>query len=153
MEYFIQFILLLLFSSPVVFNCLQLQHARPPCPSPSPRVCPSSCSLHWWCHPAISSSNILLSFCPQSFQASGTFPMSQLFPSDDQNTGVSASASVLPMNIQGWFLLRLTSLISLLSKGFSGVSSSTTVQRYQFFGAPPSLRSSSHSRMWPPGRP
>ena len=84
-----------------------LQHARPPCPSPSPEVCPSSCPLHWWCHPAMSSSDALFSFCPRYFPASGTFPVSQLLSSDDQNAGVSASVSVLPMNIQGWFLLRL----------------------------------------------
>ena len=99
-------ILLLLFSLLVMFDSLQhhgLQHAGPLCPSPSPTVCPSSCPLHWRCHPAISSSDTLFSFCPQSFPASGTFPISQLFASDDQNTGVSASASVLPMDIQGWF--------------------------------------------------
>ena len=102
-----------------------LQHVRPPCPSPSPKVCPSSCPLHQWCHPAITSSDTLFSFCPQSFSASGTFPMSRLFTSGDQNTG--ASASVLPVNIQGRFPLTLTGLISMLSKGLSGVFSSTTV--------------------------
>ena len=81
------------------------------------RSLPSSCPLHWWWHPAISSSHVLFSFCPQSFPASGTFPMSQLFASNDQNTGVSASVSVLPMNIQGWSPLRFTGFISLLSKG------------------------------------
>ena len=129
------------------------QHIRPPWPSPSPEVCPSSCPLHWWCHPAISSSDTLFSFCPQSFPASGTFPMSRLFASDDQNTGASASASVLPMSIQDWFPLRLTSLISFLSKGLSGVFSSTTVRRHQFFGTLPSLWSSSHNCAWPLGRP
>ena len=84
-----------------------LKRARPLCPSPSPEVCPSSSQLHWWCHPAISSSDALFSYCPQFFPASGTFPVSQLLSSDDQNAGVSASVSVLPMNIQGWFLLRL----------------------------------------------
>ena len=108
-----------------------LQHARPPCPSPSSEVYPSSCPLYQWGHPAISSSDALFSFCPQSFIKD--FPMSQLFASDDQNTGASASASVLPMSIQGWFPLRLTGLISLLSKGLSGVFSSTTVWRHQFF--------------------
>ena len=83
--------------------------ARLPCPSPSPEVCPNACSLHQWCHPAISSSDILFSFCPQSFPGSGTFPLSQLFTSDDQNTGVSASASALPMSIQDWFHWRSTS--------------------------------------------
>ena len=124
---------LLLFSRPVISNSLWshgLQHARPPCPSPSPRVCPSSCSLHQWCRPAISSSDTLF-FCPQSFPASGTFPGSRLFTSDDQITGASASASVLPMSIQGWFPLRWTVLIFLQSKGLSRVFSSTTVQRHQ----------------------
>ena len=92
-----------------------LQQARPLCPSPSPEVCPSSCPLHQWCHPAISTSDVLLSFCLQSFPASRNLPMSQLFASDDQNTTVSASASVLPMSIQGWFPLKFTSLIFLLS--------------------------------------
>ena len=92
------FWLLLLFSQSVMSDSLQphgLQHTRPLCPSPSPKVCPSWCPLHQWCHPPISSSDALLSFCLQSFPASGTFPMSQLFTSDDQNTGVSASASIL----------------------------------------------------------
>ena len=105
-------------------------------------VCPSSYPLHWWCHPAISSSDTLFSCCPQSFPASGTFPVSQLFVSDDQNTGVSVSASVLP-RIQGWFPLRLTGLNFLLSKGLSGVFPSTTVWRSQFFSASPSLLLSS----------
>ena len=123
----------MLFSHPVMSNSLQprgRQHSRPPCPSPFPRVCPSSPSLYWWCHPASSWSDALFSFYPQPFPASGTFPLSQLFISDDQNTGVSVSASVLPMSIQGWFPLRLTDLISLLSKGLSGVFSNTTVQRH-----------------------
>ena len=98
-----------------------LQHTRPPCLSSSPEVCPSSCPLHRWYHPAISSSDALFSFCPQSFPASGIFPIRQLFISDDQNTGVSASASALPMSIQGWFLLRLTGLTPLLSKGLSSL--------------------------------
>ena len=142
--------MLLLFSHPVVSDSLRPygpQYARPPCPSPSPEVCPSSCPLHWWCHPAISSSDALFSVCPQSFPASGTFPMSQLFESGDQNTGASASASVLPMSIQGLFLLGLTDLIFLLSKGLSRVLSSTTVQRHQFFGIVPSLWSTSQLYM------
>ena len=146
---------LLLFSLSVMSDPLQphgLQHARPFCPSPSPKVWPSSCSLHPWCHPAISSSETLF-FCPPSFPASGTFPVSKLFISHDQNTRVSASESVLPTSIQGWFPLRLTGLISLLSKGLSGVFSSTTVQRHPFFSALPSLQSSSHNRTWPLGRP
>ena len=130
-----------------------LQHTRPPCLSPSPGVCLSSCLLHQWCHLAISSSDDLFSFYPQSFPASGTFPMSYLFTSDNLNTGVSASSSVFPVNIQDWSPLRLTGLIFLQSKRLSGVFSSTTVQRYQFFGALPSLRSNSHNCMWPLGRP
>ena len=98
-----------------------LQHARPPSPSPSPRVCPSSYSLHQWRCPAISSSNTLFSFCPQSFPASGTLLTSHLFSSDDQNSGASALASVLPVNIQDWFLLGLTGLISLQSKGLTSL--------------------------------
>ena len=101
-----------------------LQNARPLCPSPSPEVCPSSCPLYQWCHPAISPSDALFSFCPQSVPASGTFPVNQLLASDDQNTGTSAS--VLPMSVQDWFPLRLTDLFSLLSKGFSEVFSRTT---------------------------
>ena len=134
--------LLLLFSRPVVSESLQphdLQPARPPCPSASPGVCPSSCSLHWWCYPGISCSDALFSFCPSSFPASGTFPKSRLFASHDQNTG---AASVLSVNIQVWSPLRLTGLISLLSKGLSGVFSSTTGWRHQFFGILSSLWSS-----------
>ena len=146
----------LLFGCPVVSNILwshELQHTRPLCPSPSPQICPSSCPLHQWCHPGISSSDVLFSFCLQFFPASGTFPMSRLFTSDEQNIAASASASVLPVNIQGWSPLRLTGLISLLCKGLSGVFSSITVQRHQFFGALPSLRSSSDNHVWPLGRP
>ena len=121
----------LLFSHLVMSDSFQshgLQHARPPWPSPSPKVCLHSCSLHQWCHPAISSSDICYSFVPQSFPASGTFSMSLLFASNDWNTGASVSASVLPMNIQGWFPLRLTGLISMLSNRPSGVFSRTAVQ-------------------------
>ena len=103
--------------------------------------------------PSSHSSSDALFFCPQSFPASGTFPMSQLFASDDQNTGVSASAPVLPTSIQSWFPLRLTSLISLLSKGLSRVFSDTTVRRHQFFSTLPSLRFGSHNCLWPLGRP
>ena len=120
----------------VILQPYGLQHARSPCPSPSPKVCPNSCPLHWWCHPAISSSDVLFSFCPQSFPATGTFPMSQLFALDDQNTRVSTSASVLPTSIQDWFPLRLTKFISLLSKGLSGVLSNTTVRMHQYFCVP-----------------
>ena len=127
--------MLLLFSCPVMSDSLRphgLQPARPFCPSPLPEVCPSSRPLHQGSHPAISSSDTLFSFCLQSFPASETFPMSQLFASDDQNIGVSASASVLPMSIQGLFPLALTGLISLLSKTLSGVFSRTTVRTHQF---------------------
>ena len=112
---------LLLFSRPDSLWPRGQHHARLPSPLPSPKVCPSLCSLLWWCHPAISSSDAFFSFCHQSFPASGTFPLSQLFASDDQNTRASASATVLPMNIQGWFPIRLTGLIFLLSKGLSRV--------------------------------
>ena len=144
----------LLFNHPTVSDSLWphwLQHTRPPCPSPSPKVCPSSCPLHQWCHPATSSDALFL-FCLQFSPASGTFPMNQVFISDGQNTGASASASVFSTSIQGWFPLRLTGLFSLLSKGLLGVFSSTTVQRHQFFGIMPSLRSSSHNPMWSLGR-
>ena len=146
---------LLLFSCPIVSDSLQphgLQHTRPLCPSPSLGVCPSSRSLHWWWRPAILPSDTLF-FCPQSFPASGTFSVNQLFASNDQNTETSASASVLPMSVQCWSPLRLTDLISLLSRGLSGVFSSITVQRHQFFGILPSLWSNSYNHMWPLGRP
>ena len=148
--------MLLLFRHPVAPDSLWshgLQHSRSAYPSSSPRICPNSHALYWWCHPVISSSDTLFSFSPQSFPESGTFPMSHLFASDNSNIGASASASVLPVNIQGWSPLRLTGLISLLSKGLLGVFSSTTVQRHQFFGILPFLWSSSHNHTWSPGRP
>ena len=138
----------LLFSHWVVSNTLQpngLQHARLPCPSPSPRVCSNSCPLRQWCHPTISSSVIPFSRF-QSFPASGSFLMSQLFTSGGQSIG--ASASVLPMNIQDWFPLGFTGLISLLSKRLSRVFSSITVQKHQFFSAQPSLWFHSHIHTW-----
>ena len=98
-----------------------LQHARPPCPSPTPRVYPNSCPLNWWCHPTISSFVIPFFSCLQSFPASGSFPMSQFFASGGQSIGVSASTSVLPMNTQGWSPLEWTGWISLKSKGLSRV--------------------------------
>ena len=119
------------------------QHARPPCPSPTPRVYPNSCPSSRWCHLAISSSVVPFSSCPQSFSASESFPMSQLFASGGQSVEVSASASVLPMNIQDWFPLGLTGWVSLQSKELSGVFN-TTVQKHQFFGAQPSSQSNSH---------
>ena len=148
--------MLLFFSHPVMSNSLQpqgLQHVRPPFPSPSPEVCPSSCPLHWWCHPASSPSDTIFSFYPQSFPAPWIFPVSQLFASSNQDTRASASASVLPVSIQGGFPLRLTSLISSPSKGLSRVFSSTPVWRHQLSGTLLSLRSSSHKHMWPLGRP
>ena len=124
-----------------------LQHARLPCPSLSPGVCSNFCPLSWWCHSTILSTVAPFS-CPQSFPASGSFPVSRLFTSGGQSIRASASASDLPMNIRGWFPLRLTGLISLLSKGLSRVFSSTTVQKYQFFGTQPSLWSNSHIHTW-----
>ena len=109
-----------LFSRSVVSDSLQPrgpQHARPPCPSPTPRACSNSCPSSRWCHPTVSSSVVPFSSCPQSLPASGSFPVSQFFPSCGQRIGVSASASVLPMNIQGWFPSALHGLISLQSKG------------------------------------
>ena len=111
-----------------------LQRTRLPYPSPFPGDCSNSCPLSRWCHPTISFSIIPFSSCLQSFPASRSFPMSQLFSSGDQSIVASASASVFPMNIQGWFPLGLTCLNSLLSKGLSRVFSSTTVWRHQFFG-------------------
>ena len=108
-------------------------HARLPCPSLSPWVCSNSCPVSQWCHPTISSSVATFSSCLQSFPASGSFPMSQFFASGDQSIGASASTLVLPMNIQGWFPLGLT---SLLSKGFS----STTARKHEFFGSQPSFQ-------------
>ena len=127
------------FSCSVVSNSLwphESQHARPPCPSPTPGVYPNSCALNRWCHPTISSSVIPFSSCPQSLQTSGSFQMSQLFAWGGQSTGVSASASVLPMNTQDWSPLGWTGWISLQSKGLSRVFSNTTVEKHQFFCAP-----------------
>ena len=136
------------FSCSVVSDSLRphgLQHARPPCPSPTPGVYSNSCPLSWWCHPTISSSVVSSSSCPQSLPASGSFPMSQFFASGGQSIGVSASTSVLPMNTQDWSALWWTGWISLQSKGLSRVFSNTTVQKHQFFGTQVSLQSSSHN--------
>ena len=111
----------------------ELQHARLPCPSPTPRVYPNSCPLSRWCHPAISSSVMPFSSCLQSFPASGSFPMSQLFAWGGQSIGVSASKSVLPMNAQDWSPLGWTGSVSLQSKGLTRIFSNTTVQKHQFF--------------------
>ena len=123
------------------------QHARLPCPSPSPRVFSDFCPLSQWCCLAISSSATRFSFCLLSLSASRSFPMSWVFTSGGQSIGASASASVLPVNIQCWFLLGLTDLI-LLFKGLSIVFSSTTVQKHQLFGAQTSLWSNSHIYAW-----
>ena len=143
--------LLLLFSCWVLFESLWphgLQHSRLLCLLLTPRVCSHSCPLSWWCYLTISSSATLFSFCLQSFPASGSFPMNRLLVSGGQSIGASASASVLPMNIQGWFPLRLTGLISLLSKGLPRVFPSTTFWKYQFFSAQPSLWSNSQVHTW-----
>ena len=123
-----------------------LEQARLPCPSLSPGVCSNSCPLSWWSYPTISSSVAPFSICFPSSSASGFFPMSWLFATDGQIVG--ASVSVLPMNIQGWFPLGLTGLISLLSKGLSRVFSSTTIWKHHLFEDQPSLWSSSHICTW-----
>ena len=139
------------FSHSVVSDSLrphEPQHARPPCPSPTPGVYPNSCPLSPWCHPTISSSVVPFSSYPQSFPASRSFPMSQLFASGGQSIGVSALASFLPKNTQGWSPLEWTGWISLQSKGLSRVFSNTTVQKHHFFGAQISLQSNSHIHTW-----
>ena len=139
------------FSCSVVSDSLWphgLQHARLPCPSPTPGACSNSCPSSWWCHPTILSSVDPFFSCLQSFPASGSFQVSQFFTSGGQSIGVSASAPVLPMNIQGWFPLGWTGWISLQSKGFLRVFSNTTVQKHQFFSTQPSLWSNSHIHTW-----
>ena len=121
-----------------------LQHTRLPCPSPTPGIYSNSCPLSQWCHPTTSSSVIPFSSCIQSFPASGSFPMSQFFTSGGKSIGASALASVLPMNIQGWFPLRLTGLITLQSEGLSRIFSSTTIWNHQLFSTQPALWSNSH---------
>ena len=128
-------------------------HTRPPCPSPTPGVHPNSCPSTWWCHPTISSSVVPYSSCLQSFPASGSFQVSQLFASAGQCIGASASTSVLPMNTQDWSPLRKTGWLSLQSKGLSRVFSNTTVQKHQFFGAQLSSLSNSHIHTWPLEKP
>ena len=128
------------------------QHAKPPCPSPTHGVHSDSCPSSWWCHPAISSSVIPFSSCPQFLPASESFPMSQLFAWDGQSISFSL-ASVLPMNTQDLFPLEWTGWISLQFKGLSRVFSSTTVQRHQFFGAQLSSQSNSHIHTWPLEKP
>ena len=139
------------FSRSVVSNSLRphgLQHARPPCLAPTPGDFSNTCPLSWWCHPTISSSVVPFSSSPQSFPASGSFLMSQLFAWGGQSTGVSALASCLPKNTQDWSPSEWTGWISLQSKGLSRVFSNTTVQKHQFFGAQLSLSSNSHIYTW-----
>ena len=134
--------ILVQFSRSVMSDSLQpheSQHTRPPCPLSTPGVHLNSCPSSRWCHPAISSSVVPFSSCPQSFPASGSFPMSQLFMSGGKSIGVSASTSVLPMNTQDWSTLGWTGWISLQSKGLSRVFSNTTVQKHQFLGTQLSL--------------
>ena len=143
-------------SCSVVSDSLQSyesQHARPPCPSPTPGVHSDSRPSSRWCHPAISSSVVPFSSCPQSLPASGSFPMSQLFTWGGQSIRVSALASVLPKNTQDWSPLEWTGWISLQSKGLSRVFSNTTVQKHQFFGAQLSSQSNSHIHTWPLEKP
>ena len=146
----------------VQFSCLvvsdslkphESQHTRPPCPSPTPGVYSYSCASSWWCHPAISSSVIPFSSCPQSLPASGSFPMSQLSTWGGQSIGVSALASVLSMNTQDWSPLGWTGWISLQSRGLSRVFSNTTIQKHQFFGTQLSSQSNSHIHTWPLEKP
>ena len=143
------------FSRSVVSSSLQSnesQHARPPCPSPTPGVHSKSCPSSQWCHPAISSSVVHFSSCPQSLPPSDPFQMSQLF-AWGASSGVSASASVLPMNTRDWSPLGWTGWTSLQSKGLSRVFSNTTVQKHQFFSAQPSSQSNSHIHTWPQEKP
>ena len=144
------------FSHSVVSDSLrphESQHTRPPCPSPTPGVHSNSCPLSQWCHPAISSSVVPFSSCPQFLPASESFPMSQLFASGGQSIGVSALGSFLPKKSQGWSPSEWTGWISLQSKGLSRVFSNTTVQKHQFFSTQPSSRSNSHIHTWPQEKP
>ena len=131
----------------------ELQHARPPCPSPTPGVYPNPCPSSQWCHTTISSSVVPISSCPQSFPTSGSFQIGQLFASGAQSIEVSASTSVLPMNTQDWSPLGWTGWISLQSKGLSRVFSNTTVQNHQFFGTQLSSQSNSHIHTSPLEKP
>ena len=142
------------FSCSVISDSLrphELRHTRPPCPSPVHY--PNSCPLSRSYHPTISSSVVPFSSRLQSFPASGSFPMSQFFTSGDQGIGVSALASVLPKEFQGWSPSEWTGWISLQSKGFSRVFSNTTVQKHQFFSIQPSSQSNSHIHTWPQEKP
>ena len=144
------------FSLSVVSDSLQpdeSQHARPPCPSPIPGVHSDARPSSQWCHPAISSSVVPFSSCPQSLSASESFPMSQLFAWGGHSTGVSASASFPTKKSQGWSPSEWTGWIPLQSKGLLRVFCNTTVQKHQFFGAQPSSQSNSHIHMWPLEKP
>ena len=144
------------FRRSVVSNSLwphELQHTRSPCPSPTPGVHSDSRPSSWWCHPAISSSVVPFSSCPQSLPASESFPISQVFASGGQSIGVSTSASVLPTNTQDRSPLEWTNWISLQCKGLSRVFSNTIVQKNQFFGAQLSSQSNSHIHTWPLEKP
>ena len=144
------------FSRSVVSDSLwphESQHARPPCPSPTPGVYLNSCPSSPWCHPAISSSVIPFSSCPLSLPASGSFPVSQLFAWGGQSTGISALASAFPKNTQDWSPSEWTGWIFLQSKGLSRVFSNTTVQKHKFFSAQPSSQSNSHIHTWPLEKP
>ena len=144
----------MLFSHSVMSNSLQphgLQHTRLPCPSSNLGVCTNPCPLRWWCSLTISPSAAPFSFCLQSYPASGSFPMSRLFTSGGQSAG--ALASVLPMNIQGWFPLGLIGLISLQPKGLSRVFSSTPIRKHHFSSTQPSIWSTSHICTWLLGNP
>ena len=152
----IYFLCLVQFGRSVVSDSLrphESQHARPPCPSPTPGVHLDSPPSSQWCHPAISYSGIPFSSCPQSLPASESFPVSQLFTWGGQSTGVSALASFLPKNTQDWSPLGWTGWISLKSKGLSRVFSNTTVQKHQFFGTQLSSQSNSHIHPWPLEKP
>ena len=156
MEIFLECVWVHVLSQSVVSNSLgnhELQHARLPCPSLSPGVCSNSCPLSQWCHPAISFSITPFSSCPQSFPASVSFPMSWHFASGGQSIGASVSVSGLPMNIQGWFSLRLTVFISLPFKRLSRVFSNITIAKNRFFSTQPSLWSNSHIHTWLQERP
>ena len=144
------------FSCSVVSDSLQpheSQHTRPPCPSPTPGVHSNPCPSSWWCHPAISSSIVPFSSCPQSLPALESFPMSLLFAWGGQSSGVSALASFFPKKSQGWSPSDWTGWISLQSKGLSRVFSNTTDQKHQFFGVQPSSQSNSHIHTWPQEKP
>ena len=147
---------LLLFSRWVMSNTLQLlgqQHTRVPCPSLFLGVCWNPCPLHQWCHPTILSPFVPFSTCLPSFPALGAFPLSCLFTSGDQSTGASASSSVLPRKIQGWFPLGLTFFICLWSKGLTTIFSRTAVQEHQLFSTQPYLWSNFHTGTWLLGKP